>query len=172
MTEGTKKTLRNSGQRPVTLYVNSVFRPEVTHLPIQYTPSAGMAAHDGAPGMVSSCVMPRRLSRTRLVLLFTLAVLGVALAALHLSYPLPYVYAVVVDQGPDYDDIHQFPARAITPSDSPEELTVSIDPVSPRYSSSTRTWSYLALCCWSRGEAERSVSTSCSEPLPPWLAGA
>jgi CubicO group peptidase (beta-lactamase class C family) len=58
----------------------------------------------------------------------TLAVLAVALAALHLSYPLPYVYTVVVDQGPDFDDIYQFPARSIAASGSPDELTLSLDP--------------------------------------------
>jgi CubicO group peptidase (beta-lactamase class C family) len=57
----------------------------------------------------------------------TLAAVGVALAALHFSYPLPYVYTVMVDQGPDFDDIHQFPARSIAASDAPQEMTVAVD---------------------------------------------
>ena len=72
--------------------------------------------------------MSQRRSRIRLVLLATLAVLVVALAVLHLSYPLPYVYSVLVDQGPDFDDIHQFPASSIAASRSPEELTVAVEP--------------------------------------------
>ena len=72
--------------------------------------------------------MSQRRSRIRLVLLITFVVLAFALGALHLSYPLPYVYTVVTDQGPDFDDIDQFPARSIAASESPEELVVSLDP--------------------------------------------
>ncbi len=72
--------------------------------------------------------MPLLRSRIRFVLLSILAILIVALGVLHLRYPLPYVYTVCVDQGPDYDDIHQFPASSIAASRSPVEWTVSIDP--------------------------------------------
>ena len=58
----------------------------------------------------------------------TIAVVVLALGALHLRYPLPYVYAVMTDQGPDYDDIFQFPASSIAASDAPIELTGAIDP--------------------------------------------
>ncbi len=58
--------------------------------------------------------MPAR----RTVLLATLALLLVSMGILHLSYPLPYVLQVMIDQGPDYDDFEDFPASVISPAET------------------------------------------------------
>jgi len=58
--------------------------------------------------------------------LIALGLVGGGLLALHLSFPLPYVYRVFVYQDAGYEDIHRFPARVIAPSDAPEALAVSL----------------------------------------------
>lgn len=68
-----------------------------------------------------------RLLRLRRYTLIAVALIVIALAALHLHYPLPYVYHVVVDQYPEFSDIYRFPARSIAASRSPRELPVSLD---------------------------------------------
>ena len=45
--------------------------------------------------------------------MITFSVFGVSLGALHLAYPLPYVYRVLVYQDADFSDIHNFPASSI-----------------------------------------------------------
>ncbi|NNK08373.1 MAG: hypothetical protein HKP50_13765 [Myxococcales bacterium] len=71
--------------------------------------------------------MPKRSSRFRRAFLAAVAVFAVGLLALHLRYPLPYVYKVVVYQNPDFDDVHRFPARPIAASEFPGELPVEPD---------------------------------------------
>lgn len=63
-----------------------------------------------------------RTNRSRRFVLVLLAVLGAALAALHLRYPLPYIFTVLVYQDSDFSDIHRFPAAPIAASSSPREL--------------------------------------------------
>ncbi len=69
-----------------------------------------------------------RRTRLRLILLVALAAFTVGLAGVHLAYPLPYIYRVIVYQDSDFSDIHHFPARSIAASNSPSELPVAIDP--------------------------------------------
>lgn len=66
--------------------------------------------------------MPQRSSRSRTVLAVSLALAVTALTALHLRYPLPYVYRVVRYQDADFDDIHRFPARSIAGAPTPNRL--------------------------------------------------
>ncbi len=67
----------------------------------------------------------KRLSRRRLIALATFVL---SLGALHLTYPIPYVYRVLVYRDSDYSDIHEFPSRPIRASDSPRELPIALDP--------------------------------------------
>jgi len=60
----------------------------------------------------------------RRMLVIVMAVLAVFLGALHVNYPLTYVYNVMVDQGPDYYDFKDFPASVIEPADAPVPLRV------------------------------------------------
>ena len=69
-----------------------------------------------------------RRSRLRPALLAACAAGAVGLAALHLSYPLPYVYRVLVYQDADYSDIDWQPARTIAASGAASELPVALDP--------------------------------------------
>ena len=47
---------------------------------------------------------------------------ALALAVLHLYYPLPYVFRVMMYRGPDFSDIHRFEANRIAASSSPQPL--------------------------------------------------
>ncbi len=69
-----------------------------------------------------------RAPRLRRFALPILVVLGLGLGALHSSYPLPYIYRVCADRGPDFYDFDRFPARAIAASESPGALPVALDP--------------------------------------------
>ncbi|MDJ0910110.1 MAG: serine hydrolase [Woeseiaceae bacterium] len=51
----------------------------------------------------------------------------VGLGALHFFYPLPYVFAVMVDQGPDYYDFRDFPASSIEPGREAQSLPEADD---------------------------------------------
>ncbi len=44
--------------------------------------------------------------------------LAAGLGVLHFFFPLPYVFTVMIDQGPDYYDFRDFPASAIEPADT------------------------------------------------------
>ena len=57
----------------------------------------------------------------RLLIVFGLFVV-VGLSVLHFFYPLPYVFAVMVDQGPDYYDFRDFPASSIDPANMALEM--------------------------------------------------
>lgn len=57
----------------------------------------------------------------------TLAVVSIALVALHFRYPLPYVFRVLAYQDSDFSDMHRFPARLVGASDSPGDLPVALD---------------------------------------------
>ena len=70
-------------------------------------------------------MISERRSRLRPALLAVFAVGAVGLSALHLSYPLPYVYRVLVYQDADYSDFQWLPARTIAASGSPNELPVA-----------------------------------------------
>lgn len=61
------------------------------------------------------------------VLYAALAASIISLIALHLAYPLPYVFRVFVYQNSDFSDIHDFPARSIAASSSPRQLSVALD---------------------------------------------
>ncbi len=71
--------------------------------------------------------MLSRSSRWMRLLVALGILLGLALVLLHLRFPLPYVYTVMTDQGPDYDDFLQFPARTLEPSKHPVPLPVALD---------------------------------------------
>jgi CubicO group peptidase (beta-lactamase class C family) len=50
------------------------------------------------------------------------ALVVILLGILHVNYPLPYVLAVMIDQGPDYDDFETSPASVISPADTARPL--------------------------------------------------
>ena len=55
--------------------------------------------------------------------LLVLSLLMIAgLGVLHFFYPLPYVFAVMIDQGPDYYDFEDFPASSIASGDTATAL--------------------------------------------------
>lgn len=72
--------------------------------------------------------MPKHRFRFRLAVLPALALCAIGVAGVHLRYPLPYVYRVLVYQDSDFDDIHRFPARAIAASGTPSDLPIAPDP--------------------------------------------
>lgn len=77
----------------------------------------------GAPGAPSR-------SRSRLLAMLLLG-LAITLSLVHLRYPdysPSYVYTVLRYQGPDYTDIHRFPARVIGASGVPSDLPVAPGP--------------------------------------------
>lgn len=76
--------------------------------------------------------MPLRSSRRRTALAVSLAIVAVALTALHSRYPLPYVYRCFRYQDADFEDIHRFPARSIAGAALPSRL---IDAPSARLAS-------------------------------------
>ena len=67
-----------------------------------------------------------KLLKRSLIVLSLLLLTG--LGVLHLYYPLPYVFAVMVDQGPDYYDFRDFPATTIEPAEEALELPVMASP--------------------------------------------
>lgn len=68
--------------------------------------------------------MKRRFSRSRLAVLVGLIVFTIGLG-IHLRYPFPYIYRVLVYQDADFSDIHRFSARPIAAPESPSELPVT-----------------------------------------------
>ena len=60
-----------------------------------------------------------------LTAILTLTVVCIGL--LHVSYPLPYVFKVMVDQGPDYDDFQTSPASVISSADAASPLPEAPD---------------------------------------------
>ncbi len=66
--------------------------------------------------------------RVRRTFVFFLLVLLAGLAVLHVFFPLPYVFTVLVYRGPDFTDIHRFESRTIAASASPSEWDVTIEP--------------------------------------------
>lgn len=62
------------------------------------------------------------MSTMKRVLIYSLTVIAAGLAILHISYPLPYVFDVMVRQDPDYFDFEYFPANGVAPSESPISL--------------------------------------------------
>ncbi len=75
--------------------------------------------------------MPASRSRFRLVAAAGLAALALALLALHLRYPLPYVYRVMAYRDADFEDIHRFPARLVAAPEAPSRLSEALDPGLP-----------------------------------------
>lgn len=67
--------------------------------------------------------MPNR----KQILIVVLAIIAVCIVQLHVSYPMPYVLKVMVDQGPDYDDFQTSPASVIASADIASRLPVKLD---------------------------------------------
>ena len=63
----------------------------------------------------------------RRFLIFLLVLVGACLGLLHVNYPLPYVFNVMVRQAPDYDDFQVFPASVIAPAETPSRLPATPD---------------------------------------------
>ena len=93
----------------------------------QQPASAGGPAHASrfSSGIEPATTPSNRRSRLWLA---AAVVLAVGLVAVHLRYPLPYIYRVLVYQDSDFSDIHRFPARPIAASGSPSELVLAPDP--------------------------------------------
>lgn len=62
------------------------------------------------------------MTRKRIVVAAVLSLLVLGVTVLHLNYPLPYIYTILVYQGPDYSDIFTFPSRKIEASNTPRML--------------------------------------------------
>jgi len=59
---------------------------------------------------------------TKRIVIALAALVVILLGILHVNYPLPYVLAVMIDQGPDYDDFETSPASVISPADTARPL--------------------------------------------------
>lgn len=59
---------------------------------------------------------------TKRIVVALAALVVILLGILHVNYPLPYVLAVMIDQGPDYDDFETSPASVISPADTARPL--------------------------------------------------
>ena len=68
------------------------------------------------------------MTRMRRILTALLVLVIAGLGLLHVKYPLPYVFNVMVRQGPDYYDHQVFPASAIAPAEVPTPLPATPDP--------------------------------------------
>ncbi|NNF51919.1 MAG: serine hydrolase [Gammaproteobacteria bacterium] len=68
------------------------------------------------------------MSKKKAIFIALAALIVASLGLLHVNFPLPYVFNVMVRQSPDYYDFQVFPASSIAPAERASELPVAPDP--------------------------------------------